>query len=183
MLADLRKAILSEARLPLVNLSYANLSEANLSEAILFGANLNEADLSKANLTKAGLGGTLLIKTDLRGASLAESHVYGASVWDIKVNAETKQQNLVIVPPGQAAISVDNIKVAQFIYLLLNNKEIKDVIDTITSKAVLILGDFLKSENPFWMPSGMSFESIITFRSYSTLTLQPIRRSSRRSKR
>src|SRR5207248_5742801 len=33
-------------------------------------------------------------------------------------------------------------KVAQFIYLLLNNKEIRDVIDTITSKVVLILGRF-----------------------------------------
>jgi hypothetical protein len=32
---------------------------------------------------------------------------------------------------------VDNIKVAQFIYLLLNNEEVRDFIDTITSKAVL----------------------------------------------
>ena len=37
---------------------------------------------------------------------------------------------------------VDNIKVAQFIYLLLNNEEVRHVIDTITSKAVLILGRF-----------------------------------------
>jgi hypothetical protein len=59
---------------------------------------------------------------------------------------DTRQENLIITPPGQA--DIDNIKVAQFIYLLLNNKEIRDVIDTITSKAVLILGRFLKSENP-----------------------------------
>jgi len=32
--------------------------------------------------------------------------------------------------------------VAQFIYLLLNNEKIRDVIDTITSKVVLILGRF-----------------------------------------
>src|SRR5215471_12101124 len=32
--------------------------------------------------------------------------------------------------------------VAQFIYLLLNNEEIRTVIDTITSKVVLILGRF-----------------------------------------
>jgi hypothetical protein len=31
---------------------------------------------------------------------------------------------------------------AQFIYLLLNNKEIRDVIDTVAKKAVLILGRF-----------------------------------------
>jgi hypothetical protein len=37
---------------------------------------------------------------------------------------------------------VDNLEVAQFIYLLLNNERIRQVIDTITSKAVLILGRF-----------------------------------------
>ena len=39
-------------------------------------------------------------------------------------------------------ITVDNLEVAQFIYLLLNNERIRHVIDTITSKAVLILGRF-----------------------------------------
>ena len=37
---------------------------------------------------------------------------------------------------------VDNLAVAQFMYLILNNKNIRDVIDTITSKVVLILGRF-----------------------------------------
>jgi len=32
--------------------------------------------------------------------------------------------------------------VAQFVYLLLNNAKIRDVIDTVTAKAVLILGRF-----------------------------------------
>ena len=39
-------------------------------------------------------------------------------------------------------ITVDNLEVAQFIYLLLHNENIRQVIDTITSKAVLILGRF-----------------------------------------
>jgi hypothetical protein len=39
-------------------------------------------------------------------------------------------------------ITVDNIEVAQFIYLLLHNEKIRDVIDSITSKAVLILSRF-----------------------------------------
>jgi sugar/nucleoside kinase (ribokinase family) len=58
------------------------------------------------------------------------------------VNDQTNQNNLVITDKNQPVITVDNIKVAQFIYLLLNNQEIRDVIDTITSKAVLILGRF-----------------------------------------
>ena len=60
----------------------------------------------------------------------------------MKLTSETRQENLIITPPGQPIITVDNIKVAQFVYLLLNNEEIRDVIDTITSKAVLILGRF-----------------------------------------
>jgi hypothetical protein len=39
-------------------------------------------------------------------------------------------------------ITADDLEVAQFIYLLLNNERIRQVIDTITSKAVLILGRF-----------------------------------------
>jgi hypothetical protein len=39
-------------------------------------------------------------------------------------------------------ITVDNLEVAQFIYLLLHNEKIREVIDTITSKVVLILGRF-----------------------------------------
>jgi hypothetical protein len=37
---------------------------------------------------------------------------------------------------------VDNLEVAQFIYLLLNNERLRSIIDSITSKVVLILGRF-----------------------------------------
>jgi hypothetical protein len=46
---------------------------------------------------------------------MAESKVYGASVWDIKVDEGTMQQNLVITDEDQPIITVDNIKVAHFI--------------------------------------------------------------------
>src|SRR6185503_16931503 len=39
-------------------------------------------------------------------------------------------------------ITLDNLELAQFMYLLLNNERIREVIDTITSKVVLILGRF-----------------------------------------
>jgi hypothetical protein len=48
----------------------------------------------------------------------------------------------VITPHYEPVITVDNLEVAQFIYLLLYNEKIREVIDTITSKAVLILGRF-----------------------------------------
>ena len=43
---------------------------------------------------------------------------------------------------GQPEITVDNIKVAQFVYLILNNAEIRGVLNTLTTKSVLILGRF-----------------------------------------
>jgi hypothetical protein len=150
--ANLGSAELEEANLTGANLSAAILFEANLSGANLSGANLTAAILYQANLSGANLSGanliaSVLIQTDLRSASLQESYVYGASVWDIKVDERTKQQNLIITD-SEPVITVDNIKVAQFIYLLLNNKEIRDVIDTIGKKAVLILGRFSDERKP-----------------------------------
>jgi len=146
--ASLCKAKLQRADLSGANLFAAHLVEADLSGAILHGANLGAAVLSQANLSGAKLGGAQLIRTDLCDAMLTGSSVYGVSVWDIKVNERTRQQNLIIAGRGVPIITVDNIKVAQFIYLLINNQEIREVIDTITSKAVLILGRFSLERKP-----------------------------------
>src|SRR5206468_5492377 len=75
------------------------------------------------------------------GANLTACSVYGVSAWDVRLEGAI-QSNLVITPEGEPAIQVDNLQVAQFIYLLLNNENIRHVIDTITSKVVLILGRF-----------------------------------------
>jgi uncharacterized protein YjbI with pentapeptide repeats len=151
--ANLMGANLAGANLNGANLNHANLSRAkprlaNLVKANLNGANLNGANLMGANLAGANLNGALLIETNLCNTTLTGSSVYGASVWDIKVNDATKQQNLIITYHDRPVITVDNIKVAQFIYLLLNNQEIHNVIDTITSKAVLILGSFSDERKP-----------------------------------
>ena len=56
--------------------------------------------------------------------------------------AAAEQSNLIITPYDEPTITVDNLEVAQFIYLMLQSEKIRKVIDTITSKAVLILGRF-----------------------------------------
>ena len=67
--------------------------------------------------------------------------IYAISAWNVHLD-DTIQSNLVITPPDEPIITVDNLEVAQFIYLLLNNQKIRNVINTITSKVVLILGRF-----------------------------------------
>jgi uncharacterized protein YjbI with pentapeptide repeats len=140
--ANLREAGLSEA-----NLTRASLREANLGGANLGGANLRGADLGGANLGGADLQAAILIDTDFSGADLTGCRIYGVSAWSLKLEG-AKQQNLVITRHDEPAITVDNIEVAQFIYRMLHNQKIRDVIDTITSKVVLILGRFTQERKP-----------------------------------
>jgi hypothetical protein len=162
--ANFRRANLFRATLEGANLSSAYLSSADLNETNLTGANLSSADLAGANLTGANLRGANLrdaqlayanlSRADLTDADLTGCKIYAVSAWDVKLNG-TRQQDLLITPaaghfpflrraraPEPPGITVDNIEVAQFIYLMLNNLKIREVIDTITSKVVLILGRF-----------------------------------------
>jgi uncharacterized protein YjbI with pentapeptide repeats len=160
--ADLSEANLREAQLGEANLIHANFSRADLSNAYLKKASLlnaqlvatnlsgadlshtdlSQADLSQANLTGVNLGHSHMVETNINNAKISRSNVYGVNVWDL-VGEFEEQKDLVITPEFQkSTITVDNIKVAQFVYLILNNKEIRDVINTLTSKSVLILGRF-----------------------------------------
>ncbi len=143
---DLRGATLHYANLSRANLSLANLSNATLHYANLSGANLiqtilSEADLSGADLSKANLSRTILVKTNCTKATLTDCRIYGIAAWDVELQ-EAEQNSLVITDYNQPTITVDNLKIAQFIYLLLNNQEIRHVINTITTKVVLLLGRF-----------------------------------------
>ncbi len=80
-------------------------------------------------------------------ATLTQCTIYGISVWNVQLD-RAKQENLVITQQSESTITVDNLEVAQFIYLLLNNTKIRDVIDTIGQKGVLILGRFSKERKP-----------------------------------
>src|SRR5262245_48321496 len=76
----------------------------------MLGGRVSGADLSSARL----------VDTNLMGANLTGCRVYGMSAWDLNLEGAT-QADLIITPYGQPVITVDNLEVAQFIYLLLNN--------------------------------------------------------------
>ena len=145
--ADVSRANLSGADLFMANLRGADLSRANLRGADLSDANLREANLCEANLSKAKLSGAELInanlvETDLKNADFTGCRIYGVSAWNLRTNKKTKQTGLIITQYNEPTVTVDDLEVAQFIYLVLNRKKIRKVIDSITSKAVLILGRF-----------------------------------------
>jgi uncharacterized protein YjbI with pentapeptide repeats len=142
----LRRAILRYAHLEDANASGANLRHADLTGAHLARASFRRADLSKAilndaDLTEAILDYARLVETRLEKATLARCSVYGVSAWNLKLDTTT-QSDLMITSRREPKVTVENLAVAQFVYLLIQNRNIRDVIDTTAAKMVLILGRF-----------------------------------------
>lgn len=123
------------------DLTRIDLSGRDLSGIDFRGVGLFKANLSNCNLSKAVLRQAIAIKTDFRNASLSGAYIYGISAWDNQTDGAT-QKDLVITDINEPIITVDSIQIAQFIHLLINNKNIRDAIETIGKKAVLILGWF-----------------------------------------
>ena len=172
--ANLQGAGLMEAPLERADLGGANLRDAKLMQADLRDANLNKANLSGANLFGANLQDVMLVETDLTGADLSGCRIYGVSAWGliIKPPESAKQHNLIITRPDEPTVTVDNIEVAQFVYLLLHNEKIRDVIDTVGKKAVLLLGRFTDERKAVLDALRRNCASVTTCRFCSTLMFQ-----------
>lgn len=82
-----------------------------------------------------------LTESTVQGAILTGYNIYGLSAWDL-IGTPADQKSLTITNGNQAIITVDELEMAQFIYLLLNNNKVRNAIDSIVSKVVLILGRF-----------------------------------------
>ena len=141
VVANLSGAKLNGVGLELTDLRGADLRDADLRGADLHGADLRDADLSGVDLSGANLSEGNMVRTNFNGANLTGCRIYGVSAWDLKLQTAI-QKDLIITRFRDPDLTVDNLEVAQFVYLLINNEKIRDVIDTITSKVVLILGRF-----------------------------------------
>jgi len=155
--ADLTNTLLQDANI--CNSKFNN--EVSLDGADLYGvkakqtsfnnSNLNGANFSKANLTSSEFNNSILTNCIFTGADITDSEItdceiYGISAWDIKTNDNTITKNLII--NENHSITVDDIETAQFIYLILNNKKISQLITTMRTKTVLILGSFDDKSKP-----------------------------------
>jgi uncharacterized protein YjbI with pentapeptide repeats len=144
--ADASRADFSGANLEKVKINdarawHAKFIGTNLKRAHFWRTDFREANFSKAKLQNANLMCTQLVKTNFEEADLTGAKVYGIAAWDIN-QTNAVQLNLIITHTNEPAILADDLEVAQFIHLLINNQKIRDIIDTVTSKTVLILGNF-----------------------------------------
>ena len=145
--ASLARAVLADARLlhaqlDDADLGMADLTRAQLTDAHLYRTNLSRATLRDTDLTNATLTQALMVETVVDGATLTGACVYGVSAWGLDLSKVRDQTNLHITPEGRSGLTVDNLELAQFVYLMVHNEKIRGIIDTIGRKAVLILGRF-----------------------------------------
>ncbi|MDQ3919062.1 MAG: pentapeptide repeat-containing protein [Acidobacteriota bacterium] len=144
--ADFRSAWLEGVSFKGAYLGDAVFASAKCAGADFSGADLNSVDFTEANLSKAvlrgaNLYGARLVSTDLRGADLSGCRVFGVAAWDVKLE-DAVQKDLTVTDSDEERVTADDLRVAQFIHLMLRNENIRHVIDTVTSKAVLLLGRF-----------------------------------------
>jgi hypothetical protein len=66
------------------------------------GATLTDADLTQAQL----------VGTELADATMTRCRVFGSSVWQVGLSGTLRKENIT-TPPDEAAITVDNLEVAQ----------------------------------------------------------------------
>jgi hypothetical protein len=119
----------------------ADLSGADLSGAHLMGANFHDANLAKANLSNANLTAASLVSAKIEGTILSNCSVYGVSAFNLE-GAPKNQSNLVITSLGESPIAVSDLESAQFVYLLISGRKVPQILESVNSRLVLVLGNF-----------------------------------------
>ncbi len=119
----------------------SDFTNANFRDAMLLTSNFANSNLQNADLTKAILSGANLSNADLSRANITGATIFGISAWNVNTS-DLIQQDLIISHSYEFELTVDDIEIAQFIYLISHNEKLSRVIDRITSKVVLILGRF-----------------------------------------
>ncbi|VFQ47443.1 pentapeptide repeat-containing protein [Desulfoluna butyratoxydans] len=130
----------SFAQLQVSKIGSAKFQNCNFEGANLSYCSAEETDFSGSKLFATTLNNMSLVKTNFSNTTIEQVRVYGISAWDL--NLEGCNQSNIYIEKDHSAITVPTIELAQFIALLVNSSKIRDIIDTITSKVVLILGRF-----------------------------------------
>ena len=139
-------------------LGRAFFEDCSFDRASLAYSAARTTEFSRCSFVGADLSHMSLVQADLTGSSLIDAYVYGVSAWEVTTE-QTVQRGLVATrdewrerygTPEEdglgfnkaPVVTVGSLEVAQFVNLLLHNPKVRDVIDTITSRVVLILGRF-----------------------------------------
>jgi len=134
-----------------------DFSQADFSGATFRNTRFNKTILTKAHFDDAAFVNCNLNRVNLVGATfcvreIVDTAVYGLSAWDLHTCEEMRQSNLVIektydfysdlIEQGKVPLTVDDIELAQFVYYLTNHKKMRDTLNILNDRGVLLLGQF-----------------------------------------
>lgn len=135
------------------NFTGANLRLSRIGSASFAGCEFDRSDLaycsaeetefSHSRLVGVDLSHAQLVRTRFVEATVRDALVFGIAAWDLELRG-CSQSGLIVTPPRSPEVTVDDLELAQFVHLMLNNERLRDVIETVTSKVVLILGRFIE---------------------------------------
>ena len=127
--------------------SGATFRNTRFNKTIFTGANFDGATIVNCNLNRINLVGA-----SFRVKEITETVIYGIAAWDLVTSEESKQSRLVVektyelysdlIQQEKIPMMVDDIELAQFIYYLSNHKKMREAINILNDKGVLLLGRF-----------------------------------------
>lgn len=123
------------------NFDDCKINDSDFSNTLFSGSRITNSEINNSTFIRVDFRHTQLNANTFTNSDLSKSKIFGVSAWKLNL-VNTKQEDLRISDTNEPKITIDNIEVAQFIYLLIKNEKLRTVIDTITSKVVLILGRF-----------------------------------------
>ena len=124
----------------------AIFENTTISKTSLMVSSFYKTDLSYSKFLDCRFKGSLFIKTNVEQSTFENCNIFGISCWKIS-GTPRLTKNLNISDYKEPPITLDNLENAQFLYLLLSNSRIPSVIDSLTTKIVLILGRFSDQQN------------------------------------
>lgn len=129
------------------NFNNCKFIDTTFRKSTLTNASFNGASFVNCNLNRVNLSGAKFNVKEIR-----ETVIYGVSAWDMEISEESIQSNLIIentgrlysqfLDEGRIPMMVENIELAQFIYYLTNHKKMRDTLNILNDKGVLLLGKF-----------------------------------------
>jgi uncharacterized protein YjbI with pentapeptide repeats len=152
---DLSRAYVQDALLMKLNCGLCNFSGSTLMGANCAMAKIDRCDFRGAALNRTYLHSTHFTRCDMTGANLelavavntkftdsnlTDCRVFGIAAWNIDLDRAVQRD--LIITQSEPYVRVDDLEVAQFIYLLLQHQKLRNVLSTVGEKAVLILGRF-----------------------------------------
>lgn len=146
--SDLVDAYFEKCSFINVGMRVSRLGNATFRNCTFKNVDMSYCSANDTNFEGSHFSSTFLqygrfVSNNFKNTIMERCHVYGISIWDLDIE-NSIHKNFIITKNKQSKISVDNLELAQFIYLLINNQKLREIIDTITSKVVLILGNFSK---------------------------------------